>query len=322
LTSIEKKPEWLRIRLPSGENYVNIRQTVSSLGLHTVCEEARCPNIGECWGGGTATIMIMGDICTRGCRFCSVSSGRPMYLDPDEPEKVGKAIKKWGLRYVVITSVCRDDLPDGGATHIANTIKAVKVQCPQTIIEPLIPDFHGNRHAIEKIIDAGPEVISHNIETVARLSPLIRDPRASYEQSLSVLEMIKDIESKIYTKSSIMLGLGETEEEVMQTAKDLRSAGVDIVSMGQYLQPTGRHLPVKEYIPPEQFELYKKSVEKMGFAYTVAGPFVRSSYKAGEFFIKNMIHRREHHHLHHHHHQQQHQMHNTKSYPEQDRKHA
>jgi lipoyl synthase len=287
---LEKKPEWLRIRLPSGENYVNVRRTIASLGLHTVCEEARCPNIGECWGGGTATIMIMGDVCTRGCRFCSVVSGRPLYLDPDEPERVAKAIKEWGLRYVVITSVCRDDLQDGGANHIAKTIKAVKVQCPETIIEPLIPDFHGDRHAIEKVANAGPEVISHNIETVVRLSPVIRDPRATYEQSLRVLKIIKDIDYKIYTKSSLMLGLGEMEEEVMQAANDLRSAGVDIVSLGQYLQPTSRHLPVKEYITPEKFDSYRKSIEKMGFAYTVAGPLVRSSYKAGEFFIKNMVH--------------------------------
>jgi lipoic acid synthetase len=286
---LEQKPEWLRIRLPSGKNYVNIRQTVASLRLHTVCEEARCPNIGECWGGGTATIMIMGDVCTRGCRFCSVGSGRPLYLDPDEPERVAKAIKEWGLRYVVITSVCRDDLPDGGANHIAKTIKAVKVQCPETIIEPLIPDFHGNRYAIENVTNAGPEVISHNIETVARLSPLIRDARATYEQSLHVLKIIKDIDYKIYTKSSIMLGLGEMEEEVMEAAKDLRSAGVDVVSIGQYLQPTSRHLPVKEYIAPEKFDSYKKSIEKMGFAYTLAGPFVRSSYKAGEFFIQNLL---------------------------------
>jgi lipoic acid synthetase len=293
MARFEKKPEWLRIRLPAGKKYVNIRQTIASLGLHTVCEEARCPNIGECWGGGTATIMIMGDICTRGCRFCSVTSGRPLFLDSDEPDKVARAIKKWGLRYVVITSVCRDDLPDGGANHIAKTIKSVKVQCPKTIIEPLIPDLLGNRYALEKIIDAGPEVISHNIETIARLSPLIRDPRATYQQSLSVLQMIKDIDCKIYTKSSLMLGLGETGEEVIQVAKDLRSVGVDIISMGQYLQPTSRHLPVKEYVSPEKFDSYRKRIEKMGFAYVVAGPFVRSSYKAGELFIKNMINRRE-----------------------------
>ncbi|HET6780361.1 MAG TPA: lipoyl synthase [Nitrososphaera sp.] len=290
--TLGRKPEWLRIKLPSGENYVKVRQTVASLGLHTVCEEAKCPNIGECWGGGTATIMIMGDICTRGCRFCSVAGGRPLYLDPNEPERVAQAIKKWGLSYVVITSVCRDDLQDGGANHIAKTLKAVKVQCPKTIIEPLIPDFHGNRDAIEEVAQAGPEVISHNIETVARLSPLIRDPRATYEQSLRVLKIIKEIDYKIYTKSSIMLGLGETEEEVMLTAKDLRSSGVDILSIGQYLQPTSRHVSVKEYIVPEKFDSYRKSIEKMGFAYVVAGPFIRSSYKAGELFIKNMVHRR------------------------------
>ena len=308
----EKKPEWLRIRLPSGENYVNMKQTIASLGLHTVCEEARCPNIGECWGGGTATIMIMGDICTRGCRFCSVTSGRPLYLDSGEPDRVAKAIKKWGLRYVVITSVCRDDLFDGRANHISKTIKAVKVQCPQTIIEPLIPDFQANRSAIEKVTNAGPEVISHNIETVARLSPLIRDPRATFEQSLRVLEMIKDIDCRIYTKSSIILGLGETEEEVMEAAKNLRSAGVDIVTMGQYLQPTSRHLPVKEYISPEKFDLYRNALEKMGFAYIVAGPFVRSSYKAGELFIKNMIYR----------HQQQEHQQNTRSHSNQNRNHG
>lgn len=293
MARFEKKPEWLRVRLPSGRNYVNVKHTVASLGLHTVCEEARCPNMGECWGGGTATIMIMGDTCTRGCRFCSVASGRPLFLDPNEPDKVAKAIKKWGLKYVVITSVCRDDLPDGGANHIAKTIKAVKTQCPQTIVEPLIPDFQGNRQALEKIIGSGPEVISHNIETVARLSPLIRDPRATYQQSLHVLEMIKDIDCRIYTKSSMMLGLGETEVEIMQAAKDLRSVGVDIVSMGQYLQPTNRHLPVKEYISPEKFESYKKKIEKMGFVYAVAGPFVRSSYKAGELFITNIVNRRQ-----------------------------
>jgi lipoyl synthase len=289
MTKFEKKPEWIRMRLPSGRNYVNVKHTVASLGLHTVCEEARCPNIGECWGGGTATIMIMGDTCTRGCRFCSVTSGKPLFLDPNEPDKVAKAIRKWGLKYVVITSVCRDDLPDGGANHFAKTIKSIKEESPQTVVEPLIPDFQGNPEAVEKIIGSGPEVISHNIETVARLSPFIRDTRATYQQSLRVLEMIKEINCKIYTKSSLMLGLGETEEEVIQAAKDLRSVGVDIVSMGQYLQPTTRHSPVKEYVSPEKFEWYKNRIENMGFAYTVAGPFIRSSYKAGELFIKNII---------------------------------
>lgn len=288
---LEKKPEWLRIRLPSGQKYVELKQTIGSLGLHTVCEEARCPNIGECWRGGTATIMIMGDICTRGCRFCCVRGGKPIYLDPEEPQRVARAIENWGLRYVVITSVCRDDLADGGADHIAKTIREIKKLCPQTIVEPLIPDFHGNRKAIRNVIDAGPEVISHNLETVARLSPLVRDTRATYQQSLYVLKTIKEMDSKIYTKSSIMIGLGEEEKEVMQTAKDLRSVGVDILTIGQYLQPTRKHLQVKEYILPERFDSYSKNIEKMGFAYVVAGPLVRSSYKAGELFIKNLIQR-------------------------------
>jgi lipoic acid synthetase len=236
--------------------------------------------------------MIMGDICTRGCKFCSVASGRPRYLDPGEPERVAKAIKNWGLRYVVITSVCRDDLPDEGAEHIAKTIKAIKMQCPETIVEPLIPDFEGNYDAINKVADAGPEVISHNIETVARLSPMVRDPRASYEQSLHVLEMIKSINCRIYTKSSIMVGLGESEEEVMQTVRDLRLARVDIITIGQYLQPTSRHLPVKEYIAPEKFDSYRENSEKLGFEYVVAGPLVRSSYRAGELFIEKVVRKR------------------------------
>ena len=291
MVELARKPEWLRIRVPSGENFVSVKQTLASLELHTICEEARCPNISECWAGGTATIMIMGDICTRGCRFCSVASGRPLYLDSEEPERVAKAIKKWGLSYVVMTSVCRDDLHDGGAEHIARTIKAIKMQCPETIVEPLIPDFRGSHDSIKKVTDAGPEVISHNIETISRLSPMVRDPRATYEQSLHVLKMIKGINRRIYTKSSIMLGLGESEEEVMQTVKDLKSARVDIVTIGQYLQPTSRHLPVKQYITPEKFNLYKENAEKLGFVYVVAGPLVRSSYRAGELFIENTIRR-------------------------------
>ncbi len=212
-----KKPAWLRVRAPAGENYTKVKQSLRSLNLHTVCEEARCPNISECWGTGTATIMIMGDICSRGCRFCAVNSGKPVLLDTGEPERVAKAIKEWGLRYVVITSVCRDDLEDGGAEHIAKTIKAIKLLCPTIIVESLIPDFRGDDGSIIKIVKSEPEVISHNIETVPRLTPKVRDARASYEQSLSVLKKIKDINSLIYTKSSIMLGLGESEEEVIQT---------------------------------------------------------------------------------------------------------
>jgi lipoyl synthase len=283
-----KKPSWLRVRAPAGENYTKIKQSLRSLNLHTVCEEARCPNISECWGTGTATIMIMGEICSRGCRFCAVNSGKPVLLDTGEPERVAKAIKEWGLRYVVITSVCRDDLEDGGAEHIAKTIKAIKLLSPTIIVESLIPDFRGDDSSIIRIVKSKPEVISHNIETVSRLSPKVRDARASYEQSLLVLKKIKDINSLIYTKSSIMLGLGESEEEVIQTIKDLRSVGVSILTIGQYLQPTPKHLPIVEFIAPEKFNWFKEIAEQMGFVYVASGPLVRSSYRAGEFFLEKI----------------------------------
>lgn len=285
-----RKPEWIKTRIPSGENYIRVKQTLRRQQLHTVCEEAKCPNISECWGVGTATIMIMGDVCTRGCRFCAVGSGRPEFLDAEEPQRVAKAIKEWGLNYVVITAVCRDDLEDGGAGHMADTILEVKRLSTKTIVEPLIPDYGGDKKSVMKITRARPEVISHNIETVRRLTPAVRDARASYEQSLSVLKSIKEMDPNIVTKSSVMLGLGERREEVLQALKDLRSAGVDIVTMGQYLQPTIKHLPVTEYVLPEKFDEYKKDAERMGFLYVVSGPFVRSSYKASEPFIKNLIH--------------------------------
>ena len=285
-----RKPLWLRVRAPSGENYTKVKQSLRSLELHTVCEEARCPNISECWGTGTATIMIMGDICTRGCRFCAVNRGKPVVLlDAGEPERVAKAIKEWGLRYVVITSVCRDDLEDGGAEHIAKTIKSIKLLCHRIIVESLIPDFRGDEDSIKKVVESKPEVISHNIETVTRLTPKVRDARASYEQSLLVLKKIKDMNSLIYTKSSIMLGLGETEEEIIQTMRDLRSVGVNILTMGQYLQPTPKHLPVVQYVTPEKFNWIREIAEQMGFVYVASGPLVRSSYKAGEFFVENVI---------------------------------
>ena len=283
-----RKPVWLRVRAPAGENYTKVKQSLRSLNLHTVCEEARCPNISECWGAGTATIMIMGDICSRGCRFCAVNSGKPVLLDTGEPERVAKAIKEWRLRYVVITSVCRDDLEDGGAEHIAKTIKAIKLLCPTIIVESLIPDFRGDDGSIKKIVKSKPEVISHNIETVPRLTPKVRDARASYEQSLLVLKKIKDINSLIYTKSSIMLGLGESEEEVIQTIKDLRSVGVSILTIGQYLQPTPKHLPLIEFIAPEKFNWFREIAERMGFVYVASGPLVRSSYRAGEFFLEKI----------------------------------
>ena len=281
-----RKPVWLRVRAPAGENYTKVKQSLRLLNLHTVCEEARCPNISECWGIGTATIMIMGDICSRRCRFCAINSGKPVLLDAGEPERVAKAINEWGLKYVVITSVCRDDLEHGGAEHFAKTIKAIKLLCPTTIVESLIPDFRGDDGLIKKIVKSEPEVISHNIETVPRLTPKVRDARASYEQSLLVLKKIKDINSLIYTKSSIMLGLGESEEEVIQTIKDLRSVGVSILTIGQYLQPTRKHLPLIEFIAPEKFNWFREIAERMGFVYVASGPLVRSSYRAGEFFLE------------------------------------
>jgi lipoyl synthase len=284
-----KKPVWLRVRAPSGENYTKVKQSLRLLDLHTVCEEARCPNISECWGTGTATIMIMGDTCSRGCRFCAVNSGKPVLLDADEPKRVAKAIKEWGLRYVVITSVCRDDLKDGGAEHIAKTIKAIKDLCPKIMVEPLIPDFRGNEDSIKKVVESKPEVISHNIETVSRLTPKVRDARASYEQSLRVLRKIKDIDSAIFTKSSIMLGLGENQKEVIQTIMDLRSVGVNMLTLGQYLQPNPKYLPVAEYVTPEKFNWLREIAESMGFAYVASGPLVRSSYRAGEFFLEKIV---------------------------------
>jgi lipoyl synthase len=289
LEKLIAKPTWIKMRPPSGDNYTKVKRSLRSLDLHTVCEEAKCPNISECWGSGTATIMVMGDICSRACRFCAVNSGKPALLDDEEPERVAKAISDWAeLRYVVITSVCRDDLQDGGAEHIAKTIKAIKALCPKMIVESLIPDFKGNEDSIKKVLSARPEVISHNIETVSRLSPKVRDARASYEQSLQVLEKINryHIDPRIYTKSSIMIGLGETDEEIIQTMADLRSAGVSMLTMGQYLQPTSRHLPVVEYIGPEKFNWIKGIAMQMGFLYVAAGPLIRSSYKAGEFFMK------------------------------------
>ena len=281
-----RKPDWLKIKIPSGEDYLRVKKTLRTYNLNTVCEESSCPNVSKCWESGTATIMIMGNMCTRVCRFCDVSSGRPAPLDPDEPKRVAEAIKQWNLRYIVITSVCRDDLKDGGAAHFAKTIKSVKLACPNTIVEPLIPDFNYDSNSIKKIIESEPEVVSHNIETVRRLSSKVRDSRATYDQSLSVLKKIKEINPKIYTKSSFMVGHGETKEEVIQTASDLKSANVDVITAGQYLQPSLNHLPVVEYVHPEKFASYQKIFEEMGFLHVVVGPFVRSSFQAADFIEK------------------------------------
>ena len=286
----ERKPEWLRVKPPSGENYVHLKGLFRSLDLHTVCEEAHCPNVWECWGGGTATIMLLGDTCTRGCRFCAVKSGNPHgLLDLDEPRKVAMALAEMDLTYVVLTSVDRDDLPDGGAGHFARTVREIKARRPDMIVEALIPDFQGDLEAVRTVVDAGVDVLDHNVETVPRLQALIRDRRANYSQSLAVLRGAKDVRKDLHTKSSIMLGLGEAREEILATMRDLRAAKVDIVTLGQYLRPSTWHLPVKEYVPPETFDELRIAGEAMGFLYVAAGPLVRSSYRAGEFFMEKVI---------------------------------
>jgi len=284
------KPSWLKVRAPGGERYTWIKHKAREMGLHTVCEEAQCPNIGECWGGGTATFMVMSDICTRGCRFCAVNTkriGPP--LDIHEPEKLAKTIAAMGLDYVVVTSVNRDDLPDQGAGHFASCIQHIRTHSPDTMVEVLIPDFQGRSDLVQRVIDATPEVIAHNIETVERLTPSVRDPRAGYLQSLTVLSDIKQADPDRWTKSSIMLGLGETEEEVVTAMADLRAVGTDFLTLGQYLKPSNKHLAVQEFIPPAQFDRYRELGEGLGFRYIASGPLVRSSYKAGEFFIRQHI---------------------------------
>lgn len=274
----------------STEKYKEIKETISSLGLHTVCAEAHCPNINECWGGGTATFMVLGSLCTRGCRFCAVSKmAKGESVDASEPEKLAIAIKEWGLDYVVITSVCRDDLPDQGSSHFARCVEEIKKENKNTMVELLIPDFHGDEECIGRIANSKPHVIGHNIETVERISPSIRDRRASYGQSLFVLEKIKKMDKSIYTKSAIMLGMGESEEETIQSMKDLRSVDVDFLAIGQYLRPSQKHAEVKEYITPEKFNRFKGIAMDLGFKYVAAGPFVRSSYRAGEYFMKMAI---------------------------------
>ncbi|WP_374077999.1 lipoyl synthase [Bdellovibrio bacteriovorus] len=287
---ITPKPSWLKVRAPAGENYTRIKEMMGDLKLATVCQEARCPNIGECWSGGTATIMIMGEVCTRGCRFCNVKTGNPKgKLDPFEPEKVAYSVSQMSLEYVVITTVDRDDLPDQGAEHFSRTVTTLKKLAPNLIVEILAGDFRGDQNLVNQLTDAKPDVYAHNVETVERLTPKVRDPRAGYRQSLRVLEMVKERDATRYTKSSIMLGLGEIDEEILQTLKDLRGVGCDVVTFGQYLQPTPRHLKVVDYVTPEKFQEWQKVAEGMGYLYVASGPLVRSSYRAGEFFMKGII---------------------------------
>ncbi len=287
------KPEWLTIKPASTEKYAEIKKTISSLNLHTVCTEAQCPNITECWSGGTATFMVLGELCTRGCRFCSVSkSASGAAVDPLEPYKLGQAIKQWGLSYVVITSVCRDDMPDQGSAHFARCVEEIKKANPGILVEVLIPDFQGNSDFLKTVVDSKPDVVGNNIETVERLSPQVRDRRAAYRQSLDVLANVKKIDLTRYTKSAMMLGIGETDDEVFQAMQDLRAANVDFLAMGQYLKPKGHHLELTEYVTPEKFEFFKEKAIEMGFLYVASGPFVRSSYKAGEHFISAIVNRK------------------------------
>ena len=284
------KPPWLKVRMPGSPRYHTIRKRARQLKLATVCEEARCPNIGECWGGGTATFMVMGDTCTRGCRFCAVNTSRqPDPLDPHEPENLAEAIAEMELDYVVITSVDRDDVADGGAAHFAACIEAVRTRSPKTLVEVLIPDFQGHIGHLLKVVMAEPEVIAHNIETVERLTHPVRDPRAGYQQTLDVLRHIKQMDPNRHTKSSIMVGLGETDAEVLETMAHLREVDCDFLTLGQYLRPTKKHIKVETFVHPDQFAAWEAAGLQMGFKYVASGPLVRSSYKAGEFFIRRFV---------------------------------
>jgi lipoic acid synthetase len=272
-----KKPKWLRVKLPTGENYKKVRALVDEHKLHTICESGSCPNMGECWGEGTATFMILGNICTRSCGFCGVQTGKPLEVDLYEPGRVAHSVKTMGVKHAVITSVDRDDLKDGGSEIWAQTVRAIRVQSPTTTLETLIPDFAGKWENLQLIIDVAPEIVSHNLETVRRLTKQVRI-QAKYDRSLEVLFRLK--KGGMRTKSGVMLGLGETYEEVIETMQDLRSVNVDILTLGQYLQPSLKHLPVHEFITPERFEEYKELGMKMGFRYVESGPLVRSSYHA------------------------------------------
>tara|TARA_B100000963_G_scaffold25482_1_gene19064 strand:+ start:11379 stop:12311 length:933 start_codon:yes stop_codon:yes gene_type:complete len=274
---VQKKPKWLRVKLPTGKNYKHVRKLVSDNKLHTICESGNCPNMGECWGEGTATFMILGNICTRSCGFCAVATGRPLPVDWDEPEKVAESVRLMEVKHCVITSVDRDELPDGGSLIWVETVKAVRRKSPGTTMETLIPDFRGIHEQVQRIIDVSPEIVSHNIETVRRLTKEVRI-QAKYDRSLAVLKQLKD--GGMRTKSGIMLGLGEKQDEVFQTMDDLRSVGVDIMTIGQYLQPTSKHLPVKEFVTPEKFEEYKQIGLSKGFRFVESSPLVRSSYRA------------------------------------------
>ena len=284
------KPDWLRIRMRGGETYEKVKSIVHEHRLATVCEEAKCPNMSECWSAGTATIMLMGDVCTRACRFCAVNTGNPRgWLDPEEPDNTAHSVQLMGLKYVVLTSVNRDDLEDGGAGHYAACVQRVKQLNPETAVEALTPDFLGVLADVETVVDSGIEVFAQNVETVRRLTHPVRDPRASYEQTLAVLAHAKAYRPDVLTKTSLMLGLGETEDEIIEAMDDLRAAKVDILTFGQYLQPTAHHYPIDRYVTPEQFEVYRELGLAKGFLEVVSGVLVRSSYRAEQVLQKNNV---------------------------------
>lgn len=284
-----RKPRWLRVPVAGGERYQQVKETLSRLRLHTVCAEAHCPNVGECWSGGTATVMLMGDVCTRGCRFCHVkTAAHPPPLDPDEPRHLAEAVAALGLDYIVVTSVDRDDLADGGAAHFADAIRRLKA-IDGLLVEVLTPDFGGDAEAVRTVGRAGPDVFANNLETVRRLTPLVRDARAGYQQTLDVLARMKREFPAVVTKSSIMLGLGETEAEVEEAMRDLRAHGVEILTFGQYLRPSEWHLPVAAWISPEAFDGWRRRGLELGFRYVASGPLVRSSYRAAELFLRGEL---------------------------------
>ncbi|MFT7463143.1 MAG: lipoic acid synthetase [Pseudohongiellaceae bacterium] len=288
------KPSWLKIRPPGGEKYTALKAQLKERGLSTVCEEARCPNVEECWGGGTATLMLMGDTCTRACSFCAVKTARlGVPLDPAEPARSAESVELMDLDYVVLTSVDRDDLPDGGAAHFGTCVQAIRERNPQTLVEVLIPDFSGNAESLAVLLESQPDVVAQNLETVERLTRPVRDPRAGYEQTLSLLARVKEIDPTRLTKSSIMLGLGEEPDEVRTAMKALRAAGVDFLTLGQYLAPSKKHHPVVRYVTPEEFDAWRVEGEALGFRYVASGPLVRSSYRAGEFAIKAVFEERQ-----------------------------
>lgn len=293
MASTRPKPPWLRVRVPGGENYHRLRRTLRALQLNTVCEHARCPNIGTCWREGTATVMLLGEMCSRGCRFCAVTAGKPAgSIDLQEPKRVAEAIGQLGLRYVVLTMVTRDDLPDGGAAHVAETVRRLHDAQAGLRVEALVGDFGGQSAAVDTVLHAGPDVFGHNVEVVRAWTSRLRDPRCSYDRSLRVLRRVKERSPEQLTKSSLMVGVGETDEEVLEALRDLRAAAVDLVTIGQYLQPTPRHHPVDRFVTPQTFERYRVAALQLGFRHVASAPLVRSSYRAQELFVESHLARR------------------------------